>query len=49
MSEVGKSCVLVIGGTRGAGLLIARLLHQRGYQVRVLARNPAGSRTGPLF
>lgn len=43
MSEVGKSRVLVIGGTRGAGLLIARLLHQRGYQVRVLARNPAAA------
>jgi uncharacterized protein YbjT (DUF2867 family) len=39
MSKVRKSRVLVIGGTRGAGLLIARLLHQRGYQVRVLARN----------
>lgn len=43
MSEVGKSRVLVVGGTRGAGLLIARLLHQRGYQVRVLARNPAAA------
>jgi uncharacterized protein YbjT (DUF2867 family) len=31
--------VLVIGGTRGTGLLIARLLHQRGYRVRVLARD----------
>ena len=43
MSEVGKKRVLVVGGTRGAGLLIARLLHQRGYQVRVLARNPAAA------
>jgi uncharacterized protein YbjT (DUF2867 family) len=33
--------VLVIGGTRGTGLLIARLLHRRGYRVRVLARDPA--------
>lgn len=41
MSEFQKRRVLVIGGTRGAGLQIARLLHQRGHQVRVLARNPA--------
>jgi uncharacterized protein YbjT (DUF2867 family) len=33
--------VLVIGGTRGTGLLIARLLRRHGYQVRVLARVPA--------
>lgn len=32
--------VLVIGGTRGTGLLIARLLLQRKYRVRVLARDP---------
>jgi uncharacterized protein YbjT (DUF2867 family) len=32
--------VLVVGGTRGTGLLIARLLLQRGYRVRVLARDP---------
>lgn len=32
--------VLVIGGTRGTGLMIARLLLQRGYRVRVLARDP---------
>ena len=32
--------VLVIGGTRGTGLLIARLLCQRGQRVRVLARDP---------
>jgi len=31
--------VLVIGGTRGTGLLIARLLQRRGCTVRVLARN----------
>ena len=31
--------VLVIGGTRGTGLLIAGLLHRRGVPVRVLARN----------
>jgi uncharacterized protein YbjT (DUF2867 family) len=41
MSEAGKSRVLVIGGTRGAGLLIARLLRERGYRVRVLARDLA--------
>lgn len=32
---------LVVGGTRGTGLLIARLLLQHGYRVRVLARDPA--------
>jgi uncharacterized protein YbjT (DUF2867 family) len=31
--------VLVVGGTRGTGLLIARLLLERGYGVRVLARD----------
>jgi uncharacterized protein YbjT (DUF2867 family) len=31
--------VLVVGGTRGTGLLIARLLLERGYQVRALARD----------
>lgn len=41
MSEAARRRVLVIGGTKGAGLLIARLLHGRGFQVRVLARNPA--------
>ena len=35
--------VLVIGGTRGTGLLIASLLQDRGYRVRVLARDPAGA------
>jgi uncharacterized protein YbjT (DUF2867 family) len=33
--------VLVVGGTRGTGLLIARLLLERGDLVRVLARDPA--------
>lgn len=35
--------VLVIGGTRGTGLLIARLLLSRGIAVRVLARDPAAA------
>jgi uncharacterized protein YbjT (DUF2867 family) len=43
MSEPGVSRVLVIGGTRGTGLLIARLLHERGYRVRVLARDPVAA------
>jgi uncharacterized protein YbjT (DUF2867 family) len=33
--------VLVVGGTRGTGLLIVQLLLRDGYRVRVLARNPA--------
>jgi uncharacterized protein YbjT (DUF2867 family) len=33
--------ILVIGGTRGTGLLIARLLHRQGHRVRVLARDRA--------
>jgi uncharacterized protein YbjT (DUF2867 family) len=37
--------VLVVGGTRGTGLLIARLLLKGGYRVRVLARDPAGAAT----
>ena len=41
MSKAGGNRVLVVGGTRGAGCLIARLLHERGYDVRVLARDPA--------
>ncbi|HUF25528.1 MAG TPA: NAD(P)H-binding protein [Gemmatimonadaceae bacterium] len=32
--------VLVVGGTRGTGLLAVRLLEGRGVAVRVLARNP---------
>jgi uncharacterized protein YbjT (DUF2867 family) len=35
----GDQPVLVIGGTRGAGLLIARMLHRQGVPVRVLARD----------
>jgi uncharacterized protein YbjT (DUF2867 family) len=31
--------ILVIGGTRGTGLLIARLLHRQGQRARVLARD----------
>lgn len=37
--------VLVIGGSRGTGLLIARLLHQGGVPVRVLARDRARALT----
>ncbi len=33
--------ILVIGGTRGTGLLIAQLLHQKSQSVRVLARDRA--------
>lgn len=33
--------VLVIGGTRGTGLLVAQRLHRQGTPVRVLARDPA--------
>ena len=33
--------ILVIGGTRGTGLLIARLLHQKSQPVRALARDRA--------
>ena len=33
--------VLVIGGSRGTGLLIAQRLHRQGTPVRVLARDPA--------
>src|SRR5262245_386790 len=43
----GQQPVLVIGGTRGTGLLIARLLRQRGQRVRVLAREP--ERAARLF
>src|SRR5262249_35697388 len=42
-----QQAVLVIGGTRGTGLLIARLLRQRGQRVRVLAREP--ERVASLF
>jgi uncharacterized protein YbjT (DUF2867 family) len=33
--------VLIVGGTRGTGLLIANLLLRDGYRVRALARHPA--------
>jgi len=33
--------ILVIGGTRGTGLLVTQLLLRNGASVRVLARNPA--------
>ncbi len=36
--------VLVIGGTRGTGLLITRLLLRDGYRVRALARNDADAK-----
>ncbi len=39
--------ILVIGGTRGTGLLITRLLLRRGQGVRVLARKP--ERAARLF
>jgi nucleoside-diphosphate-sugar epimerase len=35
--------VLVVGGTRGTGLLIAQALAGRGHRVRVLARDPAAA------
>lgn len=42
--------VLVIGGTRGTGLLIAQLLERQGVAVRVLARDPTRARVrlGPM-
>ena len=43
----GAQPILVVGGTRGTGLLIARLLHRQGLPVRALARNPA--RAVPLL
>jgi uncharacterized protein YbjT (DUF2867 family) len=51
MSEARRSRVLVIGGTSGVGLLIARLLHERSYKVRVLARNTlkASAELGSAF
>jgi uncharacterized protein YbjT (DUF2867 family) len=43
--------ILVIGGTRGTGFLIAQLLERQGASVRVLARNAERARTrlGPTF
>lgn len=43
MSNAAKGRVLVMGGTRGVGMLIARLLHEQGFLVRVLARDPDGA------
>lgn len=43
MSE--RKPILVIGGTRGTGLLIAQLLIRQGAPVRVLARDPARAAT----
>src|SRR5262245_32236010 len=42
---VTNGLILVIGGTRGTGLLIARLLQAQRARVRVLARDPARART----
>jgi uncharacterized protein YbjT (DUF2867 family) len=39
-----SSPILVIGGTRGTGLLIVQLLSGQGTSVRVLARDPVGTR-----
>ena len=36
--------ILVIGGTRGTGLLIAKLLQERSRAIRVLARDPDRAR-----
>ena len=41
MSKTAKNRVLVVGGTRGAGRLIVRLLLERACDVRVLARDRA--------
>jgi uncharacterized protein YbjT (DUF2867 family) len=51
MSGAEKNRILVIGGSRGVGLLIARLLHDRGHTVRVLAREPVevSDRLGSAF
>ncbi len=43
-NQSDHTVILVIGGTRGTGLLIAQLLERRGVAVRVLARNPEGAR-----
>ena len=36
--------ILVIGGTRGTGFLIAKLIEERGLLVRVLARDPVAAK-----
>lgn len=41
--------ILVIGGTRGVGLLIVRRLLGDGFRVRVLARDPEIIRVGFLL
>jgi len=41
MSDPARDPVLVVGGSRGTGLLIAHLLLERGFAVRVLARDRA--------
>jgi uncharacterized protein YbjT (DUF2867 family) len=48
---MSDACVLVVGGTRGVGRLIALLLHERGYRARVLARDAAkaAAELGPSF
>lgn len=48
---MSRQRVLVVGGTRGVGLLIARLAHERGHRVRVLARDPvrASAELGSAF
>ena len=45
----GKAPIVLIGGTRGTGLQIAHLLLEKGYPVRVMARDPidAAKRLGP--
>jgi uncharacterized protein YbjT (DUF2867 family) len=46
-----RELVLVIGGTRGTGLLVAQRLRRQGMAVRILARDPARahSHLGPAF
>lgn len=39
--KLQRDRILLAGGTRGTGLLIAQLLQSKGYRVRALARNPA--------
>lgn len=44
VANLARRRVLVIGATRGTGLLIAQRLQERDAQVRVLARDPARAR-----
>ena len=48
---LSNQLVVVIGGTRGTGLLIAQRLQRQGVPVRILARNPESTRArvGPAF